>query len=653
MIEAATTLTRAGVFLASDNLRNGTLIFLSLLGLWLPTDWLYAWSGIVMYADIRQQAKVFLWLLALYIAAGGAFLTLAAIATFAARFKLIGKTSRECFARVCLWLVYMLVLVCVCHQLHYWLSSVWGNLREIGQFLFAIFSILVIWLPYKWCQRDSLHKPLHSLLKVGSLATAIGALVSVGVLIGIPGTIDAKPNANLVKVSGVPPPIVLITFDTLSALHLSMYGYGRETSPRLREFAEHAMVFKRNYANSNMTTSTVASFLSGYRPWRNRAVQLEGKPLPIFSAESLPSLLQSAGYFTASISTNEWASPRHLGLEDYFDFKSIGNVCKGLTAGMPNGDSLAIAIRTSWLVSQIRIEVKEKLLKTCPNGTHFDPAIAVKSALKVIDSWDRKRPLFLWIHFLPPHSPYVSPEPFIGSFDPSPFNRDGPSTNPPEGFHAGSADNFPGIFQSRYDESIKYVDYHLGRFLDELGQRGLFDSALIMISADHGESFSKGYGGHGGPLLHEELVRVPLIIKAARQTQGQIVEELSEQVDYVPTLLDFAGINYLHGGEGVSLLPAIDGAHIDRPIFTMNFQQSTARGRLNSGSVAMIDGHWKYVYYFGEIHYPEQPKLIDALYDLNNDPVESRDLIAHKPDIAGRMLKAVQSRLAQFDGPAE
>ena len=108
--------------------------------------------------------------------------------------------------------------------------------------------------------------------------------------------------------------LLLITIDTLSALHTSLHGYARPTTPRLEEFASGATVFERHYASSNFTTGSVSSLLVGARPWTHRVAQLEATLPERFFAGSLPALLAESGYFTAAVATNAWASPRHLRL---------------------------------------------------------------------------------------------------------------------------------------------------------------------------------------------------------------------------------------------------------------------------------------------------------------------------------------------------
>jgi hypothetical protein len=79
-----------------------------------------------------------------------------------------------------------------------------------------------------------------------------------------------------------------------------------------------------------------------------------------------------------------------------------------------------------------------------------------------------------------------------------------------------------------YDAEICYMDEQLGLLLDGLKERDRFDDALVVIAADHGESFDAGKGPHHGDTLDEALIHVPLFVKHPKQTQGARVEELFE-----------------------------------------------------------------------------------------------------------------------------
>jgi len=499
---------------------------------------------------------------------------------------------------------------------------------------------------------------LEQLARIGAVSGLLVTLVSPLTLLGAltaPSTAvthDSKGPASHL------PDIVLLTIDTLAANHASLYGYSRPTTPRLDELAKHANVFERFYANSNFTASSINSIVNGSRPWTHRVLQNAAQVDPKFANEGLVARLKNAGYQTLAVATNSNAAPFHNRTDAWFDRAVYGQihsvsayVISIFGPRFPHAfHSLYLALSLgSWGFAD-RMIVHGGLWA---QADHFDPEIAFSAARRLIGERDRAKPMFLWIHLLPPHDPYATPAPFVGRFDSGLHARTRFDSSPSGLFAAGLDKDFPTRYVGRYDEAIAYVDHHIGLFIDWLKQRRSYDQTLLVVTADHGESFSHSYGGHGGPMLYDDLIRVPLIIKEPGQTNGRRVTPLSEQIDLMPTVLDLAGIPIEGSVEGRSLEPVLQGEKLDRPVFSMIFEQSNRFGVLHTGSVAMIEGRWKYVRYRGQSKYPYMPKLEDLLYDLQADPGENSNLIAIEPIIASRMRAAIEEKLRVHGEPVK
>jgi arylsulfatase A-like enzyme len=612
-------------------LRSGPLglLVLAFPGAFLPLDLIYAGPGIRAYATLEQAARIFL-----YSAALAALLSLVACAVLARA------------PAAALRLALVLITFALAHGMVLWSAlflSYSPGVRVLLQWMaFALAVPAGVLLALRMRDRH-----VESLLAVLRASTSLAALAAVACVLFL----AARPGANAVGGTPTPAPVAkpsifLITVDALSAMYLPMYGYAEPTAPRLAQFADEATVFVRNYANSNFTTPAVNSIMLGTRPWTHRALQLEAQPAA--AGASLPGLLKAAGYFTASVSTNPWAAPRNLGISGSFSALSENNVCTANDPLWVLTPDLQVAVKSSLAWRSLHAAAVRAMdeLGLCA-GRHFDPQLAFAEARRIVAEAPAGRPLFLWIHLFPPHDPYVTPAPFLGTFAGNAAGRDRVSTIPPYVYEARSQLDFPGLWRLRYQEAIRYVDHYIGGFLDELRASGRYAGSLVIVTADHGESFSKNYGGHGGPGLHEELVRIPLLIKEPGQTAGQRVNDLSEQVDLLPTILELASIDARAPTEGVSLLPALRGRPLERAVFSMNFQQSPRMGPLHTGSVAMVDGRWKYVRYFGSNWYPLMPRLDDSLYDLAADPIEASNRIAAEPAVAAAMRKEIEAKLGR------
>ncbi|MES2353782.1 MAG: sulfatase [Pseudomonadota bacterium] len=457
------------------------------------------------------------------------------------------------------------------------------------------------------------------------------------------------------KISSVKSPhIVLITVDTFSANHLSLYGYPRETTPNLNSLAQQSSVFERYYANSNFTTTAVNSFINGVRPWTHRALQQNARVDAVIAARGLVARLKNAGYQTLAVSTNPYAAPFHNRADEWLDRGVYGRVHVSafiansqLSSRIPGASPiLSLKMIGIWIGPIDKLLVRTGIWSV---ADHFDPELALSSARQLVEARDTTKPMFLWVHLLQPHGPYASQAPFVGRFDDGPDGRTRFDSKCPYGFVKES----PAWCIARYDEAIASVDYHLGRFIGWLKDNKVFDDSLLIISADHGESFSHGFGGHAGPLLHDDLIRIPLIVKEPGQSTGKRLGVLAEQIDLMPTILDLTGIPIDQPIEGRSLKPALLGEKVEKPVFSMNLERNDRFGKLQNGSVTMIDGHWKYVRYLDHPAFPKMPMLVDSLYDLKNDPSESVNLAAVAPEVAANMRTAIEAQLQLHGGPLQ
>jgi arylsulfatase A-like enzyme len=196
----------------------------------------------------------------------------------------------------------------------------------------------------------------------------------------------------------------------------------------------------------------------------------------------------------------------------------------------------------------------------------------------------------------------------------------------------------------RYRESIMAADAALGTFLDELQRQGRLDNALIVVTSDHGESFEKGFMGHAGPLTHDALIRVPLVIKLPGQKRGQVLEMPISQADLAPTLLDLVDAPPLPRAEGRSLRAALDGLPMPvSPVFAMTMERQSRIRPLNEGQYVVIDGDDKLTFTLDQ---RSATRPISKLFDLAVDPEEAHDLAAMRPQRTRELEILLGQRLA-------
>ena len=472
-----------------------------------------------------------------------------------------------------------------------------------------------------------------------------------------PGSAHAIQTATPLPASPGParPNIVLLTIDALSAPHMSLYGYSRPTTPELAQFARGAVTFDRAYANANFTTPGIATIMTGTLPWTNRALQLPVWPLTYTRRASLPAVLERAGYRTGYVSTNAIAGAAKQGLGDYFQFASTDRVGRVTLCADRLSKYLRYVCAASELSPLQEIDDLAAHFRGPPHNLEHDPRLAIDPALRWLAGVDRSRPIFLWVHLFPPHSPYAVPPPWLGRFDKSRQDRTAATTQPYWGWiQSRLTHSQVQVLEARYDEAISYADAYAGPFLQRVLEMLGPDTAIV-VTADHGESFAHGYGAHTGPGLYNEIIHVPLVIKLPGETSGRRCDTPAQQADIAPTLAALAGVPAPADWEGESLLTACadtqpDATAPDRAIFSMNFEQNPRFGALKTGSVAVVDGRWKLIHYMGAIHYPFMPALHDELYDVVADPGERTDLAAQRPAVARRLRGLIDAALARHGG---
>lgn len=447
------------------------------------------------------------------------------------------------------------------------------------------------------------------------------------------------------------PNIILVTFDALTARNMSVYGYDRPTTPFISKWAENSIQFNKLQAESNFTTPTVASLMTGKRLWTHKTYQLRGsKPLKSH-IESLPLELKRNGYYNMAFVANPAASVKVLGISNGFDLapnatwfvepKSFfgWSVVKYSTLDTFLYDLIDERIRRAYWIMNIELISKE--LERYVRDffeTSVPPKKAFDTFFKAIDG-NIQRPLFAWIHLFPPHDPYLPPEPYMGMFNSSSDFMSFKSQTQiiPGTFDAEMRPTIE-ILRDRYDEFIRYCDKEFEHFINKLSTYDEIENTIIIFSSDHGESFQHNFFGHNGPNLYEQVTNIPLIIKMPNQTKGQVINNLVEQIDIAPTILDLAGARIPSWMEGRSLVPLMSGKDLPSlPVFSMYYEENPSMVRITKGTLAVWMNNYKL------IHYLEQNKSL--LFDLNEDPDELDNLFYKEPSTGRQLLNILLENL--------
>jgi arylsulfatase A-like enzyme/Flp pilus assembly protein TadD len=247
-----------------------------------------------------------------------------------------------------------------------------------------------------------------------------------------------------------------------------------------------------------------------------------------------------------------------------------------------------------------------------PGDLHFLNTIQRRGDIPTAEAiaWLQARKgerFFLWLHLYDPHEPYEPPEPFATRY----------AENP-------------------YDGEVAFADDLVGRLDSALEHLGFKKDTLLVVTSDHGE----GLGEHGesvhGFFVYQTTLHVPLVMRGPGLVPGTRLPVTVRSVDLVPTLLDF--LEVAPGGgrfSGRDLAPALRG--LEKPAEEAAYAESLLP-LLHYGWSdlrALREGRWKYI---------QAPR--PELYDLKEDPGETRDLASSEPARVEAFRSTLAKRLA-------
>lgn len=422
--------------------------------------------------------------------------------------------------------------------------------------------------------------------------------------------------------------IVLVSLDTLRADHLGCYGGAVET-PSLDALAAEGVRF------ADVTTAAPTTLASHVSIMTGTYVHTHGTPRNGFEVlpenRMLAEVLQEQGFETAAF-LGSWALDESFGFGQGFDHFDQEFDIKATVAKVDGQVDLAVE------QDQRRAErVNEALF-------HY------------LDTTEAER-RFLFLHYFDAHAPYDAPPPFGREKDGEPqgstlvdlkkavLEHQGQLIENPPGFDGvivggipteildradGSELPIDRVLKDDYAREVRYLDHHLGRLFDGLRERGQLEQALVIVTADHGESFHEhGDFWNHGSWVYDTTVRVPLIVwhsptLRADEEPGRAVHEPVSTIDIMPTILGALGIPSHDRSEGLDLGPALAGEPFERgPVYSEATQPKNKElelgGWANARKARCIRSGTQKL-----IVSPLHQRL--ELFDLAQDPGERRNL---------------------------
>lgn len=485
--------------------------------------------------------------------------------------------------------------------------------------------------------------------------------------------------------------VLFITADQWRGDCLSAMGHPCLHTPNLDRLAADGILFRRHFAQATPCGPSRASLYTGMYLQNHRSV-VNGTPLDARHT-NVALEARKAGYDPALFGyTDVSADPRRHAPEDPA-LRTYSSVLPGMTPVVQVDDHAL-----PWLADlkakgytghdgflemykpkYIGAEANNRGLTFAPAEYSVDDSYSAFLTNELIKYLSVRvdRPWFAHLSYLAPHPPFIVPEPYHAMYDPADVPRPVRAATVEDEaaqhryldyslrnqsgwgirYDHKSKNNLKltdtDVLQARatYYGMMSEVDFHIGRLLEYLKEIGVYDNTLVVFTSDHGEQL----GDHwqfAKYAYFDQSFHIPLIVHdpraAAQQARGRQVDAFTENVDIMPTILDYLGVPIPIQCDGEVLTPYCHGetppnwrteAH-----WEFDFRRNIdANGNSALGlkpdqcGVNVIRGE-RYKY----IHFTALPPL---LFDLEEDPGEFRNL-AEDPTSHPAMLEYAQKMLS-------
>lgn len=427
--------------------------------------------------------------------------------------------------------------------------------------------------------------------------------------------------------------IILIVADQHRSDALNCMGNPAVISPHIDGLAQDGTLFLNGYSSAPSSTPARAGLLTGYSPWHHGMLGY-GRVGNQYKHE-MPQMLSDLNYYTFGIGKMHWYPQKALhgfkvtlldesGRSESPEFISDYREWFQLQAPGVNPDATGIGWNDHGAGTY---KLDERLHPTAWTG---------ETACELIRNYNStKQPLFLKVSFARPHSPYDPPQrlldaykdreipaPYVGEWcgewakplDPATSDKDAPFGN----FGNEYAQNS----RRHYYASVTFIDEEVGKIVQTLKEKGMYEDALICYVSDHGDMLGDHYHWRK-TYPYEGSVHVPYIVKWPSRYQFEKGGRLTQPVelrDFLPTFLEVAGSTVPADIDGVSLLRLMEGKTGEWRHY-IDLEHATCYSPDNYWC-ALTDGQTKYIW---RLHSGKE-----ELFDLANDPNELRNVSADK-----------------------
>lgn len=456
-----------------------------------------------------------------------------------------------------------------------------------------------------------------------------------------------------------PPNILFIAIDDLRP-ELGCYG-SNVFSPRLDKIAAEGTVFTNHFTQVPTCGPSRFCLLTGMRPKEkaylnnNIAEKVISNQKEAIIPESFIHHLRRSGYYTAGIGKISHSADGYVyGYEDSIStVKELPHSWDEILFNpgkWKTGWNAFFAYANGENRQSLKKQVKPYERENVTDAGYPDGLSAQLAIDKLKELKNSAQPFFLGVGFFKPHLPFNAPEKYWQLYD-----RDSipisPNPTVPQNVHKASLHGsgefnqyqlgeekanlnhavsvaYAKKLKHAYFASISYIDFQVGRIMDELKALDLDQNTIIVVWGDHGWHLGDQqlWGKHS---LFENALKSTLIMKIPSiKNQNPVVPTIVETIDLYPTIMELTSTLVQHTIDGESFVDMLTN-----PNYTS--EKEVAYGYFKNG-ITLRTHQYRLTKYYRE----QQPTI--ELYDHRKDHYETRNIAQEKPDIVAELLPILE-----------
>jgi len=389
---------------------------------------------------------------------------------------------------------------------------------------------------------------------------------------------------------------------------MGIYGYDKDTTPNIDRWAKEAQVFTNAYTVVPATYPSFAELMTGKSPFEskifNNSISYEGLPsdlVPIGSDTStIAEILKKKGFMTAAFINTPSLSPELTYIDKGFD------LYKNYSELPTNGPSQA------------------EQYKSYTN---------MNDALNWLDK-NKNQKLFLWLHLMEPHAPYLPIDQFRCIFNDTyceEISKRGLDDLEEERnkLKMCQKKEVPKekieLFETLYDGAIRSTDFLIAKIFDRIKALGLDKKTIVVLYGDHGEGFDHNYFFMHAHELYNSHIKIPFIVKVPGK-KGITMRLPLQNTDMFSLILDLFSIRS----------PVVRSSFLRNPFVNESRMKYFYYINTDLSKFAVQQGKYKYIYSipgFSCLFYNQT----EELYNIEKDPGEIRNIIGEEAMVAKKL----------------